>query len=73
MKIGYFAIGIGLAADPEILETMAQTAEACGFHSVWAPEHVVLIDQYVSKYPYRKMVAYPCRQPRLIFWTPTSR
>lgn len=52
MKIGFFAIGIGPAADPEILATTAQTAETCGFHSLWAPEHVVLIDQYVSKYPY---------------------
>src|SRR5262245_35185039 len=52
MKIGYFAVGIGLTADPEILATTAQTAENCGFHSLWAPEHVVLIDQYVSKYPY---------------------
>lgn len=54
MKIGYFAIGIGLTADPELLATTAQTAETCGFHSIWAPEHVVLIDQYVSKYPYSK-------------------
>ena len=54
MKIGYFAIGIGLTAEPENLATSAQTAEACGFHSIWAPEHVVLIDQYVSKYPYSK-------------------
>ena len=52
MKIGFFAVGIGPAADPEILALTAQTAEACGFHSLWAPEHVVLIDQYVSKYPY---------------------
>ena len=59
MKIGYFAIGIGLAADPEVLATTAQTAEACGFHSVWAPEHVVLLDQYVSKYPYSKDGSLP--------------
>jgi probable F420-dependent oxidoreductase len=52
MKVGFFAVGIGPAADPEILAATAQTAEACGFNSLWAPEHVVLIDQYVSKYPY---------------------
>lgn len=54
MKIGYFAIGIGPAAAPEAIAVAAQTAEACGFHSIWAPEHVVLLDQYDSKYPYSK-------------------
>ena len=52
MKIGFFAVGIGPAADPEVLALTAQTVERGGFHSLWAPEHVVLIDQYVSKYPY---------------------
>ncbi|MGE0820761.1 MAG: LLM class F420-dependent oxidoreductase [Candidatus Binatia bacterium] len=52
MKIGFFAVGIGPAASPEVIALTAQTAEQCGFYSLWAPEHVVLIDQYVSKYPY---------------------
>src|SRR5215470_8798896 len=54
MKIGYFAVGIGPAADPELITLTAQTAEQCGFYSLWAPEHVVLLDQYTSKYPYSK-------------------
>lgn len=54
MKIGFFAIGIGPSADPEILALTARTAEQSGFHSLWAPEHVVLIDQYASQYPYSK-------------------
>ncbi len=54
MQIGFFAIGIGPSADPEILTLTARTAEHCAFHSLWAPEHVVLIDQYASKYPYSK-------------------
>jgi probable F420-dependent oxidoreductase len=54
MKVGYFAIGIGPAAEPELIALTAQTAEQCGFHSLWAPEHVVLIDNYLSKYPYSK-------------------
>lgn len=54
MKIGYFAIGIGPAAAPEAIRVAAQTAEECGFYSLWAPEHVVLLDQYDSKYPYSK-------------------
>lgn len=54
MKIGFFAVGIGPVADPELIATTAQTAEQCGFYSLWAPEHVVLLDQYDSKYPYSK-------------------
>lgn len=52
MKIGYFAVGIGLGADPENVTVTAQTAEQSGFYSLWAPEHVVLINKYASKYPY---------------------
>jgi len=52
MKIGFFAIGIGASADPELIALIAKTTEQCGFHSLWAPEHVVLLEQYSSKYPY---------------------
>jgi probable F420-dependent oxidoreductase len=52
MQIGFFAVGIGPSADPEIIVQAATTAEKVGFHSLWAPEHVVLLDQYASRYPY---------------------
>ena len=52
MKIGYFAVGIGIGAEPENMTVTAQTADQAGFHSLWAPEHVVLINQYASRYPY---------------------
>ena len=52
MKIGFFAIGIGPSADPEMIRLIATTAEQCRFHSLWAPEHIVLLDQYSSRYPY---------------------
>src|SRR5215831_9022199 len=54
MQIGLFAVGIGPSADPEIIALSARTAEQGGFHSLWAPEHVVLLDRYASKYPYSK-------------------
>jgi len=54
MKIGLFAVGIGPSADPEMIALSARTAEQCEFHSLWAPEHVVLIEQYASQYPYSK-------------------
>jgi probable F420-dependent oxidoreductase len=52
MEIGYFAVGIGPTVDPEWVRTVATTAERLGFSTIWAPEHVVLLDQYASKYPY---------------------
>jgi probable F420-dependent oxidoreductase len=52
MKIGFFCIGAGLSADPEIISLIATRSEACGYHSLWAPEHIVLLDRYASKYPY---------------------
>jgi probable F420-dependent oxidoreductase len=52
MKIGYFAVGIGATVNPELLRTVAMAAERLGFATIWAPEHVVLVEQYASQYPY---------------------
>lgn len=52
MRIGFFAIGIGRSTSPDWIRTIATTAERLGFASLWAPEHVVLLDRYASKYPY---------------------
>ena len=52
MEVGYFAVGIGPTVDPEWVRTIATTAERLGFATIWAPEHVVLLEQFVSKYPY---------------------
>ncbi len=52
MKIGFFAIGAGLAAEPDIIKLIARGCEDSGYHSLWAPEHIVLLDQYSSTYPY---------------------
>jgi probable F420-dependent oxidoreductase len=52
MEIGYFAVGIGPTVEPEWVRTVAITAERLGFSTIWAPEHIVLLDQYASKYPY---------------------
>jgi len=37
---------------PELLGALAQEAEARGVHRIWVGEHVVLFDQYRSRYPY---------------------
>jgi probable F420-dependent oxidoreductase len=52
MDIGYFALGIGPLCDPAWIKPVAMTAERLGYSSIWAPEHVVLLEQYASKYPY---------------------
>lgn len=52
MKIGFFGIGIGVSGDPDIIKLIARNCEASGFHSLWAPEHIVLLEQYSSTYPY---------------------
>src|SRR5258708_24503632 len=52
MKIGYFAIGMGRLANPAWIKTLATTVERLGFSTIWAPEHVVLLKEYASRYPY---------------------
>jgi probable F420-dependent oxidoreductase len=52
MKIGFFAVGIGATVEPEVLRAVAIAAERLGFATLWAPEHVVLVEQYASQYPY---------------------
>jgi probable F420-dependent oxidoreductase len=52
MKIGILAMASGKMAGGELLKTIAINAERLGVATLWAPEHVVLLDQYESKYPY---------------------
>ncbi|MGI8926458.1 MAG: LLM class F420-dependent oxidoreductase [Tepidiformaceae bacterium] len=52
MKIGLFAPFTSPLATPAFITAFARTAEEAGFHSLWAPEHVVLFDEYGSRYPY---------------------
>jgi probable F420-dependent oxidoreductase len=46
------AVGIGKAAQPGIIKAVAENADRLGFSTLWAPEHVILFDEYASKYPY---------------------
>jgi probable F420-dependent oxidoreductase len=52
MKIGILAVASRKMAGGELLKTIAVTAERLGVATLWAPEHVVLLDRYESKYPY---------------------
>ncbi len=52
MKIGIFLPTFGSGQRPEFLRALAEAAEQVGAASLWAPEHVVLVDSYASRYPY---------------------
>jgi probable F420-dependent oxidoreductase len=52
MKIGIFAMGTNRMAGGALLRSLAANAERLGVATLWVPEHVVLLDQYASKYPY---------------------
>jgi probable F420-dependent oxidoreductase len=52
MRIGLFAPFSNPFTNRRTLETLGRTAEDLRFHSIWAAEHVVLFDEYGSRYPY---------------------
>lgn len=52
MKIGLHALGIGTGAERPVIEAVARAAEAHGFATLWSGEHVVMVDEGRSRYPY---------------------
>lgn len=52
MRVGLHALGIGPGADPEVITAVARGAEESGFATLWAGEHVVMVDRPGSRYPY---------------------
>ena len=52
MHIGVFAPFVVGYVDPAFTLQAARAAEDFGFHSLWVPEHVLLFDEYESRYPY---------------------
>lgn len=52
MRLGLHALGIGTGADRAVIDAVASTADSCGFSSLWAGEHVVMVDRPTSRYPY---------------------
>jgi probable F420-dependent oxidoreductase len=59
MKIGIFLPTFGVGQQPEYLAAIAHAAEAAGAASLWAPEHVILADEYRSAYPYSADGRFP--------------
>src|SRR5688572_29051987 len=51
MRFGLFSINAYASADPRTLGRLARAAEAAGFESLWAGEHVVLPDPQAPPSP----------------------
>jgi len=52
VRIGLHALGIGAGADRAVIDAVAKAAEDHGFATLWAGEHVVMVDNPESTYPY---------------------
>lgn len=52
MRLGLHALGIGTGAKREVIDAVAVAAERAGFATLWAGEHVVMVDESASRYPY---------------------
>src|ERR1700727_1621158 len=51
MRLGLHALGIGNGARRDVIDGVAPGAEAVGFATLWAGEHVVMVDDGASRYP----------------------
>jgi probable F420-dependent oxidoreductase len=52
VRVGLHALGIGAGADRAVIDAVAKAADHHGFATLWAGEHVVMVDDSVSTYPY---------------------
>jgi probable F420-dependent oxidoreductase len=52
VRLGLHALGIGAGAERAVIDAVAVAAENSGFATLWAGEHVVLVDTSASRYPY---------------------
>ena len=46
------ALGIGNGADRAVIDAVAAAADRAGFATLWSGEHVVMVDESASRYPY---------------------
>jgi Luciferase-like monooxygenase/TAT (twin-arginine translocation) pathway signal sequence len=65
MKFGLYGINMGPCNVPAVATRVAQAAEAAGFESLWAGEHVVLPDPQVPLSPLP--ASFPVLDPALTF------
>src|SRR5215218_5982716 len=51
VRIGLHALGIGSGARREVIDAVAAAADAGGFPTLSAGEHIVMVDEPASRYP----------------------
>jgi alkanesulfonate monooxygenase SsuD/methylene tetrahydromethanopterin reductase-like flavin-dependent oxidoreductase (luciferase family) len=59
MDVGLFVPLGALNAKADFLRTLGPAVEERGFESIWVAEHIVLFDDYASKYPYSPDGRFP--------------
>ena len=59
MKVGVMAVVFGRVKGMAVMKAFAHHAERLGFSTLWAPEHVILVDEYASRYPYHDGGKFP--------------
>ncbi len=59
LNVGLMFANSGPFSDPQLFAHLAQTAERCGFESIWTVEHVVIPQDYKSPYPYSQSGKIP--------------
>lgn len=52
IRLGLHGLGIAAGAQRTVIDAVAATAERCGFATLWVGEHVVMVDESESHYPY---------------------
>jgi probable F420-dependent oxidoreductase len=52
VRFGLHALGVGPGADPDVVVAVAAAAERRGFSTLWAGEHIVMVDDPDTPYPY---------------------
>jgi probable F420-dependent oxidoreductase len=52
VRFGLHALGVGPGSDPDVVAAAAVAAERRGFSTLWAGEHVVMVDDPDTPYPY---------------------
>src|ERR1700675_1544238 len=59
MKVGVMAVVFGRVKGMSVMKAFGHHAERLGFSTLWAPEHVILVDEYASRYPYHDGGKFP--------------
>ncbi len=52
ISVGLHVLGVGPGSRPEIVAAVAGQADELGFATLWCGEHVVMVDEPASRYPY---------------------